>query len=250
MKDTFLDNAPLKEVLFELQWEVDFLPEQGIRNDSGFEQAVLRFTQACQQDFKDVVLLKPENIPPAAFIHRVTHRFFKIQGQHPLYQMGPGVFTVNDNNRNYSWADFEPLILNGLTCLRASYKKELIPAKVQLRYIDRVSPFIFDDSNKFEFLREHLQVNAESYPFIEGELQDIQFIKRFLIDENSFINLLISTSVDKETKEEVIEWHTFVSNNKRLTWEELGAWIANAHVICSKTFKSMISKQLYEYFSK
>ena len=80
MKDTFLKNAPLKEVVFELQWEVDFLIEQGIRNDSGFEQAVLKFTHACQQDFKDVVLLKPENIPPAAFIHRVTHRFFKIQG--------------------------------------------------------------------------------------------------------------------------------------------------------------------------
>lgn len=250
MKDTFLTNAPLKEVLFELQWDVDFLPGQGIRNDTGFEQAVLRFTQACKQDFKDVVLLKPENIPSAAFIHRVTHRFFKTQGEHPLYQMGPGVFTVNDNNKNYRWADFEPMIKNGLECLKASYEKELIPSKIQLRYIDRISPYIFGDIDKFAFLKTHLQVNAESYPFIKGELQDIQFDKRFLINESSFINLLISTSVDKETKEESVEWHTFVSNNKRLTWEELDEWIKNAHLTCSNVFKSMVSSQLYEHFSK
>lgn len=250
MNRVFLDNAPLKEVLFELQWEVDYLSDQGLRNDTGFEQAVLNFTQACQQDFREVVLLKPENIPPAAFIHRVTHRFFKIKNQHPLYQMGPGVFTVNDNNKNYRWAEFEEMVINGLACLRESYEKELIPAKVQLRYIDRVSPHIFGDENKFDFLRKHLQINAESYPFIDGILQDIQINKRFLIDEFSFINLLITTSVDKESKEEVIEWHTFVSNNIRLTWSGIREWTGNAHSICSKIFKSMISKDLYEYFSK
>lgn len=250
MKNNYLNRAPLKEVLFELQWEVDYFSDQGIRNDSGFEQAVLNFTQACQQDFKEVVLLKPENIPAAAFIHRVTHRFFKKKYQHPLYQMGPGVFTINDNNKNYRWVDFEKMTNDGLNCLRASYEKELVPAKVQLRYIDRVSPYIFGDEDKFQFLKKHLQVNAESYPFVEGELQDIQFNKRFLIDDCSFINLLITTSVDKETKEEVIEWHTFVSNNKRLTWDELSQWTKNAHDICSKTFKSMISKELHEYFSK
>lgn len=250
MKNAFLVNAPLKEVLFELQWEVDFLPEQRIRYDDGFELAVLKFTQACYQDFKHVVQLKPENIPPAAYIHRVTHRFFKNPGQHPLYQIGPGVFTVNDNNKNYRWAEFKPMITNGLSCLRQCYEKDLVPSKVQLRYIDRVSPFIFGDDNKFDFLRKHLKVNAESYPFIKGELQDIQVNKRFHIDRNSFLNLLISTSFDKGSMDEVIDWHTFVSNNKRLTWDELDNWVSQAHEMCSEVFKSMISEELYEYFSK
>lgn len=247
---TYLNNAPLKEVLFELRWEVDYLPELGIRSDAGFEEAVFNFAKACEPEFGEVVILKPEYIPSIAYINRVTHRFFKSRDQHPLYQLGPGVFTTNDNNKNYQWSDFRLMVLDGVQCLRKSYKKELVPATVQLRYIDRVSPFIFGHSDKFEFLRDHLQVEVQGESFVRGKLLDIQFNKRYSIDENSFLNLAIITSVDKDTKDEVIEWHTFVSNNRRLSWDELDKWIDSAHQLCSNTFTSMISNELYEYFRR
>jgi uncharacterized protein (TIGR04255 family) len=250
MNKEFLPNAPLKEVLFEIHWDLEYISEEKILFDKGFDRAILNFTSACQQDFKDVTILKPENIPPTAFINRVTHRFFKTKGQHPLYQLGPGVFTVNDNNKNYIWKDFLEMIKNGVSCLRSSYEKDLILSKVQLRYIDRVSPYIFGKSDKFDFLREHLQINAETYPFVDGELNNIQFTKNFTIDDESALNLIISTGVDRNTKEDVVEWHTFVSNKKRLSWEELLDWVQKAHDICSSTFKSMISNELYEYFSR
>ncbi|QQS28035.1 MAG: TIGR04255 family protein [Sphingobacteriales bacterium] len=250
MNKIFLPNAPLKEVLFEIHWDLEYIPEEKILFDKGFERAILNFTSACQQDFKEVSILKPENIPPTAFINRVTHRFFKKKGQHPLYQLGPGVFTVNDNNKNYIWSDFLDMVINGISCLRSSYEKELIPSNIQLRYIDRVSPYIFGGNDKFDFLREHLQVNAQTYPFVQEELNDIQFTNNFSIDNDSALSLIVQTGVDKDSKEDVIEWHTFVSNKKRLSWEELIDWVQKAHETCSNTFKNMVSYELYEHFSQ
>lgn len=248
MTKEFLQNAPLKEVLFEIHWDLEYISEEKIFFDQGFDRAVLNFTSACQQDFKEVSILKPENIPPTAFINRVTHRFFKTKGQHPLFQLGPGVFTVNDNNKNYVWKEFHQMVKYGISCLNSSYEKELIPSKIQLRYIDRVSPYIFGDNDKFDFLRKHLKVNAETYPFVKGELSNIQFTKNFTIDNESALNLIVSTGVDRDTKEDVIEWHTFVSNKKRLSWKELDNWVLKAHEICSNTFKNMVSNDLYEHF--
>lgn len=250
MNKEFLPNAPLKEVLFEIHWDLEYISEEKILFDKGFEKAVLNFTNACQQDFKEVSILKPENIPPIAFINRVTHRFFKTKDQHPLYQLGPGVFTVNDNNKNYIWNDFIEMVDNGVTCLKSSYEKELVLSKIQLRYIDSVSPYVLGNNDKFDFLKKHLQINAETYPFVEGELNDIQFTKSFSIDDERTLNLVVSTGVDRGTKEDVIEWHTFISNKKRLSWEELIGWAQKSHKICSNTFKNMVSDELYEYFSQ
>tara|TARA_R110001583_G_scaffold146831_4_gene298879 strand:- start:28 stop:780 length:753 start_codon:yes stop_codon:yes gene_type:complete len=248
MNNAFLNNAPLKEVMFEIKWDLDYISEQSIVYDNGFEQAVLNFTKSCRQDFNELEILKPENIPPIAFNNHVTHRFRKVKNEYPLYQLGPGVFTVNDNNKNYKWSDFDLMIKNGIECLRKSYTKDLIPKNLQLLYVDRVSPYIFGKVNKFDFLRNHLKINAESYDFVDGELNNIQFSKSFNVNDEILLNIIVSTGIDQLSKEDVIEWKTFVSNKKRVSWDSLDDWIQKSHETCSSTFKKMVSNELYEYF--
>lgn len=113
-----LNNAPLKEVIFELQWELDFVPQQKMYIDNGFEEAVMNFRNAKQEDFKYFRLLVPNIIPTTFFNNKVTHRFFREKDKHPLYQIGPGVIIVNDNNKNYSWNDLRNLILHGYRLLK------------------------------------------------------------------------------------------------------------------------------------
>lgn len=250
MRKDFLPNAPLKEVLLEIHWDLEYLGEEKILFDKGFEKAVLNFTNSCQQDFKEIDILKPENIPPIAFINRVTHRFYKTKGNHPLYQLGPGVFTVNDNNKNYVWKNFVLMITDGLNCLRSSYEKELIPSRVQLRYIDSVSPYILGETNKFDFLKKHLHISIDDSSFVSGELEDIHLTKSFIIDDSKKLTQTITTGIDKSTREDVIEWHTFISNRKRLSWEGLLDWLEESHSTCSETFKNMISDELYKHFSQ
>ncbi len=250
--DSFvLTNAPLKEVIFELHWELDFIPQQKVYVDNGFEEAVMNFRNARQEEFRHFQLLAPSVIPFTFLNNKVTHRFFKEKDKHPLYQMGPGVFTVNDNNKNYSWDDFRKLILSGIQCLKKSYtNKELVLSKLELRYIDAVGCGIFGDVNKFDFLRQNLNVIAESYPFVTGELSDINFSKRFSINKDAYLNIAVATGKDKISNEDLIIWHTSVVNKERISWDSLEEWINNAHLTCSDTFKKMISTQLYEYFSR
>ena len=250
--DSFvLTNAPLKEVIFELHWELDFIPQQKIYVDNGFEEAVMNFRNERQEEFRHFQLLAPSVIPVTFLNNKVTHRFFKEKGKHPLYQMGPGVFTVNDNNKNYSWEDFKTLIISGIQCLKKSYtNRELVLSKLELRYIDAVGCGIFGDINKFDFLRQNLKVNAESYTFVTGELADINFSKRFIISKDSYLNIAIATGKEKISNEDLIIWHTSVANKERISWNSLEEWINTAHLICSDTFKKMISPQLYEYFSR
>jgi uncharacterized protein (TIGR04255 family) len=248
-ENEFLSNAPLKEVIFELHWELDYIPEQKMQIDTGFEAAALNFNSSCQQGFKVVEMLKPSSIPSTAFIHEVTHRFYKEKGQYPLYQLGPGVFTVNDNNKNYKWDDFSKLILNGVNCLKNSYTKPLILSKIELRYIDAVPLNILGKTNKFDFLKKHLKVNAEGYEFVNGTLEDINFTKRFSVSNDSFLNMIIATAFENETKQEGVIWQTFINNKKRISWEELSSWIESAHEIASTTFKNMISDELYNHFA-
>ncbi len=244
-----LKNAPLKEVIFEVHWDLDVVPEQSMSVDTGFETAVLNFRNACQQDFKIVELLTPPMIPAIVFNNKVTHRFFKEKGTYPLYQLGPGVFTVNDNNKNYSWEEFRRLILNGIKCLQSSYEKKIVISKTELRYIDSVSVNAFGPSNKFEFLKHHLQVNPEPYPFVNGELDSINFTKKFIIDEEIILNIMVATAFDINSKDEAAIWHTYINNRKRIHEANFEIWIDRAHEIASLTFKKMISKQLYEYFN-
>lgn len=250
MEKDILKNAPLKEVLLEIHWDLDFNSDEKILIDKGFDEAALNFTNACQQDFKEVELLKPSNIPPSAYIHRVTHRFYKIRNQHPLYQLGPGVFTINDNNKNYVWSDFRQMIEKGISCLKASYQKELVPLRIELRFIDSVSPFCLQNSTKFDFIQEHLSINTDREGLWADKLDNIDIVRRYNISDSMQLNLNIMTGIENNSKEDVVEWHTFVSNKKRLSWEEILPWIDGAHKICSDFFKEMISSKLYEYFSK
>jgi uncharacterized protein (TIGR04255 family) len=244
-----LNNAPLKEVIFELNWELDFVPQQKVHVDNGFEEAVMNFRNSGPEDFKYFQLLVPNIIPITFFNNKVTHRFFREKDKHPLYQLGPGVFTVNDNNKNYCWNDFRNLILQGVQGLKNSYHKELVPSKFELRYIDAVACTIFGDLDKFNFLRQNLHVNAEPYPFVNGELTDINFTKRFTVNKDAYLNITIATGKDSNTNEDLIIWHTSIVSKERISWTALEGWIENAHAICSDTFKKMLSQKLYEYFS-
>ncbi|MBK8502173.1 MAG: TIGR04255 family protein [Saprospiraceae bacterium] len=245
----FLVNAPLKEVLFELRWNLDYIPSQRIFDDPGFDEAAMAFTNSCQQDFKKAIILKPPSIPITALAYQVTHRFFKGAEKYPLYQLGPGVFTVNDNNKNYKWRDFNKLIGSGTSCLRNSFDRELVINRVELRYIDSVDINCLGDTDKFEFLHKHLNISIEPYKFVDGNLKGIRVDRTFEVGDQLNLNLSIATGVDMDTTEEIAIWHTFVNNRVPLTWDSLNAWIESAHDLCSQTFKKMTSQKLYEYFN-
>jgi hypothetical protein len=90
--------------------------------------------------------------------------------------------------------DFRSMIEFGINCLRSSYPRELILSKVEIRYVDMVSPYLLGDSNRFEFVQQHLNFNTISTTFVGLELEQIQFLKRFNIDDGSALSIMVLTA--------------------------------------------------------
>jgi hypothetical protein len=64
-----LVNAPLKEVIFVLNWELDFILQQNAFIDTGFDEALLSFTSNCQPEFNTFEILVPSGFPPSLLTH-------------------------------------------------------------------------------------------------------------------------------------------------------------------------------------
>lgn len=244
MSEIRLNNAPLKEVIFELHWGLDFIPEQNSFIDIGFEEALFAFQSNC--DFKHVSALNKSG--DRSSINVVSHRFYKEKDSFPVYQMGPGVLTANENNKNYSWIDFKKIVLEGVECLRNSYDKDIFLEKVELRYIDAVETNVLGHADKFEFIRQAMNLSLNDFGFIKKELLDINFSNRYVLDENSYLNLTLATGVNNETSDDVVIWHTFVNNNQIISWGKLDEWLEKAHNHASSVFKNIVKPELYDIF--
>lgn len=136
-----LQNAPLIEAIFELRWG-RLLDETGGRqsfvfDDNDADFFVGEFHRAMREHGCSVV--ERPNPPGLLIPHLVTHRFRRAADTWPCYQIGLGLFTVNQINEGYDWPDFRQAIVDGLAALDHGHPDRLqgLPGYwVQLRYRD------------------------------------------------------------------------------------------------------------------
>ncbi len=242
-----LPNAPLQEVIFELRWKLDFDPETQNKSDKEFQFAFARFSNFASANFKHNVMLQPSSLPENAFNHRPVYQFWTNKNEYPVYQLGPGVFTVNETDTNYKWAYFQVLILQGIEWLKNSYSRKLDFSFVELRYIDTIK--IPGDTDLQQFMAEHLNITINN-PVIESGVTDIQLHQRFKIDKENNLSLLITNGIQNNNQSKIIILQTAYNKTVRILLDDLTSWIDAAHAKCSSLFKQMISKDLYEQFSK
>jgi uncharacterized protein (TIGR04255 family) len=167
-----MQNSPLVEAMFELKWGMDS-PSQ-FRYSS--EERDL-FPGVFSKAIGDVGFAHSESIvrQPAneklTLPFEVKHRFRRNPEQWPCYQIGLGIFTVNqignvgrpeDQADEYDWDTFKPAIAKGLEVFDSSFKKGLgglIKPQTMLRYQDA---FKLKDTESFEtFVQTKLSINIE-----------------------------------------------------------------------------------------
>lgn len=166
---TTFAKPPLIEAIFELRWgkpsitdgvlrQMEFTVEDqqffigqfhGVAKTSGFAH-VERINQPAPE--------LPVSMP--LFPHMVAYRFRRAQDTWPCYQIGLGVFTVNQVNEGYDWPSFKAAVVEGLALLDKGHPNKLSglpPIGVELRYQDA---FTFDpDENATAFLKNKLNIN-------------------------------------------------------------------------------------------
>jgi uncharacterized protein (TIGR04255 family) len=100
-----------------------------------------------------------------------------------------------------------------------------------------------------KFIADNLQIEI-SNKNVDAKLSDIQLHQRFKIDDENYLSLLIANGIKNIKQSKAIILQTSFNKTSNIPLENLIAWIDTAHNTCSSLFKKMISKSLYEQFSK
>jgi uncharacterized protein (TIGR04255 family) len=161
--DFLYENAPLVEVIAEFRWDIqriESLPNAAI--DPHFAKFEAEISSRLSgEGFGTIESLVPPNIPIELLANRVLKRFRPQPHKWPVFQIGPGLFTVNMTPPYGGWAKFRRILEKGVDYLLASYPMPEVYLhfrQFELKYIDA-----FTDRHGFKemraFLADYMNIN-------------------------------------------------------------------------------------------
>lgn len=255
---TILPDAPLIEVIAEIRWgsiqsesaesveihfteqERDFFPGQfkSVAKDNGFEYLE--------------TINKGIPLP-----HIVSYRFRKEPNTWPCYQIGKGIFTVNQINDGYEWETFKQDFINGLNFLDKSYPSEGLKSihamGIELRYQDA---FLFEDGEcSADFIRNKLNLGFsppdELFKFDNIKNTPAQNGISFVLQcEKPLGVLIVNIKEGKINGIPGLVVETTVRSNDDnkpdFNLEALSSWIEDAHDVQRHSFQSVINPIAYK----
>jgi len=247
-----LKNAPLQEVIFEAKWDLDLDSDTQQPQDIGFEFALGKFQNAISDEFPMIVRKFPNELPYQLFNHKVLYQFWKSENTWPVLQFGPGIFSLNDTEKNYVWEyTYYPALIKALERLISSYPKsrKLNFIAYSLRYIDVVpiKEYSFDSWPKF--IQDNINFSFENLFDTRGKLKQFQFQQTFEMSNGSGLQITISNGINKKD-EPVFIWQTAVTGHKKTNKAGLLDWVQNAHDVTSEVFKDICKDNFYASFNQ
>lgn len=240
-----LPNAPLLEVVFELRWSSNKAEDL---NKAQYLHGDLYSTLKDRYPYRKS--LTPPEVPLEVLLNKPVHRFRSDQNAYPLFQVGPGLLTLNTVNDIYYWEDF--------------YRnaEELLDAFIKISPFEEDKEFnpnlIFWDFFKFDF--EKNNVNR----YISDNF-NLKFEQNFLDVESNPNNINIGFYYRIELGDIAINFRRGQNNHKedgivvqtkllgisyKLNKDDLLTWLSKAHNFCSDAFKKLTAGSLYESFKK
>jgi uncharacterized protein (TIGR04255 family) len=243
-----LEHAPLQEVLFEIHWKLDPVIDQiGLYIDNDFQSAWNQFILRANNEFPYYVSLKPPTVPEQFFANKAIHQLWKAENKYPVMQLGPGLFTVNDTDKNYTWNDFRSNIITGIKWLLESYNKNLDIDFIEIRYIDAIE---LNDYDLLNYLDEHLNITiTNKVQLPSSKPSSLLLTQRFHLEDDNYLSISINNGIRNIDEVNVIILQTFVNKKGTINAPDLISWVDKSHSVCSDLFKKIISNELYERFN-
>lgn len=255
-----LSKAPLIEAIVEVRWGIHkFDPNKSV--EISFPSEDIDFfpgqfhSIAKEQGFSFVENINPET-PPLP--HLVKYRFRREQNTWPCYQIGVGVFTINQINEGYDWETFKKDILVGLDMLDKGHPlglKKLPFIYIEIRYQDG---FMFTEGeNSSQFLQNKLNIgftpieNFLKSPNLEESVRGAHLT--FSIETKIPKGLLIINLVEGLINGRPgIVMNTVVRSDKKseiiFKTDLLEVWLENAHSIQKHVFSTLIDPTYIKSF--
>lgn len=164
-EDFLYENAPLVEVIAEFRWDIqriESLPNAAIDPHFSTFEAEISSTLA-REGFGTIESLAPPTVPIELLANRVVKRFRSHPNKWPVFQIGPGLFTVNIVPPYGGWGSFRHILGKAVDHLLQSYPladRYLHLRQFELKYINA-----FTERHGFRqmpaFLRDYMRFNIK-----------------------------------------------------------------------------------------
>lgn len=259
---TKLTNAPLLEAIFEIRWGNFKIDPVSKGRELFFSRDEIDFffgkfrTIAESVGFSHVERVIPEEAPPLP--HLVCFRFRKSSNTWPCYQIGLGVFTVNQVNDGYDWEVFKKDILNGIDYLDRGHPvglEKLPLIMMQLRYRDGL--LFKEGESSIDFLNKNMEIELKlPKEFLESKLLSypiagtkLSFNLKTLKPEGTLIINLNQGTINARPGF-IMDAITRCSKDDidKLNKDFVNHWLEEAHAIQRHAFSNLISPMFARSF--
>ncbi len=253
---TTITSPPLIEAIFELRWgevvpgQFSYTPdEQSLFAGKISASAALKgygITENIQQN-------APFSMPMF-----ISHRFRKQGNEWPCFQLGLGVFTVNQVAEGYDWSPFKDSIKIGLAIYNQAEANKLESVKetltLSLRYHDAFFPK--EDVPTEDFLKEHFNVNV-GFPENFLESSDINRTKSNVdisidietINPKGMMIIRITNAIINDQSgllmETIVHSKLMDGLNSGVDTDSIMAWLEQAHDLQKHSFAKLVNWSPY-----
>lgn len=258
MTEYLYQNAPLVEVICEVRWalqRISSIPGGQIDpHFDAFKEDSIKLANEAGFGIQEQV--QNQNFPREFRPYAAEVRFRRRSGEWPVFQIGPGMFTVNMTPPYEGWSNFQPIVRHCVEMLLAAYplhERYLKINRLELRYVDA-----FDKSLGFssymQFAPPHITIKTE----IPADLINQHAANRDGIEVNTRVMMpikspknsmaivglakglkdsmsaLIADIIIREDKNEPIHSNL----------EEIVSWFDEAHIVVSDIFDRFATQEL------
>lgn len=255
MSSRELKNKPLIEAIFEFRWSLQ-QKSPGVAVDPHYRLLLGRLFDRLTTDYPVHEQLETARIPDDLAGNTVQHRFRAAEGEWPLAQVGPGVFTVNDTSR-YTWEDFRDRVTRATGCLFDSYPQPdaLQAEALMIRYIDAID-LPANESDFYGYLRDLLKVSIDlPQTLFQGtgvEISPLQFhLQQSFRCESPAGRLQLRLAIGQRNEQPALIWETNIQSTGSDLPQMPGgfeSWLDDAHATVNDWFFKMIDGKLLQKF--
>lgn len=240
-----LVNAPLKEVIFEMRWNTTNKQEV-----DKFQLLIGALYSELKEEYEKPYNLLPDpNIPIHVFLDKPIFRSKNIKDENLLYQVGPGILTINYVGSEYDWSLFNIEVVKIVRSVQELYGFD--PQKnirIALKYLDFFD-LSLDNNNILFFLKDKLHINIES-DCIQNPI-GLNFAVSQKKDNNSILNLRINTGTWNNKRDGlVVESSMQTLQISSDLFKDFDDNLFYFHKELSDFFKSLTREDLYKSFEK
>lgn len=250
-----LSAAPLIEAIVEVRWgavkknenivQLQFPPEESTFFPGQFRSV------ATNNGFSHIETINTGVPLP----HLINYRFRRSPNVWPCYQIGQGIFTVNQLNEGYDWDLFRGDVLQGFRLLDAGHPKSLLELEIQhieLRYTDG---FYFEaGETPTDFLRNKMNFSFSTSPEflqsdnIEKRVQGYSITFNVPTIKPPGLLIFVLRQADINGRPGFVMDTIMRSKMSKLTLPIIESWLEDAHSTQKHAFETLINPTYMKSF--